>query len=230
MKPRGDSLMIAALLAFTASPLVAQEPVQTPDTSAQGYAPSAPTPPPPAPAATAAPAPAPAAAAPAPAAAPAATAPAAGRSVAEALGFVDVLPARSADRIRNDLESAKADEREADARISETSSDRAQTKAMVEVKKQEISTIDARIKLADKQKAEADKTTLEADKKVSEREKQFLERREALHAAELDQAKAAKKLAESDQKALELELSSPAAGTIGPRRPATPPPRCGRTR
>ena len=41
---------------------------------------------------------------------------------------------------------------------------------------------------------------------MSERQKQFLERREALHAAELDQAKAAKKVAETQQKALEMEL------------------------
>ncbi|HET9039713.1 MAG TPA: hypothetical protein VFN40_06065 [Gemmatimonadales bacterium] len=132
--------------------------------------------------------------------------PTAGRTVAEALGFIDVIPARSASRIRNELESAKAAEREADARVSEMSSQRAQTKAMIEVKKQEISTVDARIKLADKQKAEADKTTLAAEKKVAERQKQFLERREALHGAELDQAKAAKRQAQAEQKALEMEL------------------------
>ena len=77
---------------------------------------------------------------------------------------------------------------------------------MVEVKKQELSTVDARIKLAEKQKAEADKITLTAEKKVSERQKQFLERRQALHGAELDRAKAGKRLATAQQKALELEL------------------------
>jgi len=132
--------------------------------------------------------------------------PTAGRSVAEALGFIDVIPARSVERIRNELASANADEREADARISETTSQRERTKSMVEIKKRELSTVDARIKLADKQKAEADKTTLTAEKKVGERQKQFLERREALHGAELDQAKAAKRRAEAAQKALELEL------------------------
>ena len=81
------------------------------------------------------------------------TSPTAGRSVAEALGFIDVIPARSVERIRNELVSAKAAEREADARISETSSQRGATKAMVEVKKRELSTVEARIKLADKQKA-----------------------------------------------------------------------------
>ena len=157
MKSVVKALVIAALLAAAVSPLVAQEPVQAPDTSVQGYAPPAPT------------------------AAPAAqhrpcpggstrrgrvsTSPTAGRSVAEALGFIDVIPFRSVERIRTELESAKAEEREADARISETTSQRERTKSMVEVKKRELSTVDARIKLADKQKAEADKTTLTAEKK-----------------------------------------------------------------
>jgi hypothetical protein len=132
--------------------------------------------------------------------------PTAGRTVAEALGFIDVIPVRSAQRIQSELESARAAEREADARITETSSKRAETKAMVEVKKQEGSTVNARIKLADKQKQDADKVSLEAEKKITEQQKQFLERREALHAAELDQAKAAKRLAQADQKALEMEL------------------------
>ena len=102
MITRREGLVIAALLAVAASPLVAQEPVQAPDTSVQGYAPPPAAAPAPAPAA--APAPAPAAAA--PAAAPAS--PTAGRSVADALGFVDVIPARGADRIQNALGVAKA--------------------------------------------------------------------------------------------------------------------------
>jgi len=74
------------------------------------------------------------------------------------------------------------------------------------VKKQEVSTANARVKLADKQKNEADKTSSEVEKKLAERQKEFLERREALHGAELDQAKAAKRLAQAEQRALELEL------------------------
>jgi hypothetical protein len=122
------------------------------------------------------------------------------------MGFIDVIPARSPDRIQNELAAARNASREADARISEASSQQAQTKAMVDVKKQELSTVDARIKLADKEKQETDKITLEAEKKITVRQKQFLERRQALHAAELDRGKAAKKLAQAQQKALELEL------------------------
>jgi hypothetical protein len=209
VKVRREHLVIAALLAVAASPLAAQEPVQAPDSSVQGYAPGQPTPTPPPAAAPAPNTSAAPAAAPAPTAAAASgvpVSPTAGQSVAQALGFIDVIPARSTDRIQNELSNSKADEREADARIAEMSSQRAQTKAMIEVKKQEISTVDARIKLADKQKAEGDKTALEAEKKVAERQKQFLERREALRGAELDQAKAAKQLARAEQKALDLEL------------------------
>ena len=203
MKPRQVRLLVGALALGTFAPLAAQEPVQAPDT-AQGYAPTPPA---------SAPAPAPAAVPYVPpggsataAPAPAPVSPTAGRTVAQTLGFIDVIPARSPERIRNELASAQAAEREADARIGETSSQREQTKGMVEVKKQELSTVSARIKLADKQKNEADKVALEAEKKVGERQKQFLERRQALHSAELDRAKAAKAEAKAQQKALELEL------------------------
>jgi hypothetical protein len=126
--------------------------------------------------------------------------------VGEALGFVDVIPARSADRIRAELEAAKTAEREADARIAETSSQRAQTKALAEAKKQESNTVGARIKAADKSKNEAEKTANEAERKVIDTQRQFLQRREDLHAAEYDQAKAMKKFAVTSQSALQMEL------------------------
>lgn len=223
VKIRRHRYALVALLIGAVSPLAAQQPAPAPDSSAQGYAPATPAPtaaapaptpapavapaPTPTPPAAVAPAPAPAAATtPAPAAAAVPTSPTAGRTVAEALGFIDVIPVRSSQRIQTELEAAKAAEREADARIEEASSQRSQTKAMVEVKKQEGSTINARIKLADKQKQDADKASLEAEKTVTERQRQFLERREALHAAEVDQAKAAKRLAQSDEKALQMEM------------------------
>jgi hypothetical protein len=215
---RCKRLPVLALLLGAVIPLAAQQPAPAPDSTARGYAPTVPdsTPPSapaaaPAPAPTAAPAPAAAAApAPAPAAAPTpAAAPAsrtAGRSVAEALGFIDVIPARSVDRIKIELQAAQAADREADARIAEASSRRSQTKALIEAKKQEASGVDTRMKLAKKEKQEADKASLEAEKRVIERQREFLERRDALHSAEFDRGKAAKLLAQADQKALEMEL------------------------
>jgi hypothetical protein len=198
MRFRRESLRVLALLLGTLTPLAAQQPAPAADSSARGYAPAVPdSTPPPAPAA-AAPAVAPAAAAPVSATA--------GRTVAEALGFVDVIPARSADRIRVELEATRAADREADARIAEASSRRAETKALIEAKKQEASSVDTRLKQAKKGKQEADKASLEAEKRVVERQREFLERRDALHSAEFDRAKAAKLLALADQKALEMEL------------------------
>jgi hypothetical protein len=77
---------------------------------------------------------------------------------------------------------------------------------MVEVKKQEVSTIDARRKLAEKSKQEAERVSLEAEKKDAERHKLFLERRVSLHDAELDRAKAAVRVSEYTERALELEM------------------------
>lgn len=196
-------LLIGALVLGGSTQLLSQEPAPAPaapqgNDTTQGYAPGA------QPAApTAAPQPA-AAPAPQPAAAPA---PAPSRqTVAQALGFIDVIPARDPERIQRQLDLAKSNAREADANLAAATDMRARTKGMIEVKKQEISTIDARIKLADKSKQETDKITLNAEKKVNERQKTFLERREALHAAEIEEAKAAKKLADATTKSLELEL------------------------
>ena len=127
-------------------------------------------------------------------------------TVASALGFIDVLPARSPVRIQALLESAKAAERDADADLIQATDHKASTKGVTEVKKREISTIDARIKVADKSKQDAEKVSLEAEKKGLERQKDFLERRGALHSSEIDAAKAAKKLARVSQSGLELEL------------------------
>jgi hypothetical protein len=126
--------------------------------------------------------------------------------VAQALGFVDVIPAREPERIQRQIDLAKSNGREADATLQTASENRSKTKAMIDVKKQEISTIDARIKLADKSKNDAEKIPLNAEKKVNETQKAFLEKREALHASEIDEAKAAKQLANATIKALELEL------------------------
>ena len=138
---------------------------------------------------------------------PAPAAPAARRAdIAAQLGFIDVLPARSHDRIRADQDDARSDEREAEAEYAHHLDAKERTKAMVEVKKREISTLDARRKLAEKSKEEADKVMLKAEKKDAERHKQLLERRVQLHDAEADRAKSAKALADATRRALELEM------------------------
>jgi hypothetical protein len=205
-------LIVGAIVLGPMTRLHAQEPAPAaaPAPAPPASAPAA-TPAPvaaPAAAAVAAPAQAPAAApapvaAPAPAAAAAPTA--APQTVAQALGFIDVIPVRTTDRIQRQLDLARSNAREADANLTAATEAKARTKAMIEVKKQEISTIDARVKLADKSKQETDKITLNAEKKVAEVQKQFLESRLALHESEIDEAKSTKKLADATTRALELE-------------------------
>ncbi len=202
-----------------------QGPSSTITTTTTTTTPSAAAPPAaPAPAAIA---PAPAAAAPAPAAAAPAVAPAAAapppRTVGQMLGFIDVIPARAPERIQRQLDLAKIDAREADASRASASEMRGKTKGLIEVKKQEISGIDARMKVADKSKQETEKIMLGAEKKVAERQKEVLERREALHAAEIEEAKVARRLADASTRALDLELQLAQRRQSRPKAPAAEP-------
>jgi hypothetical protein len=79
------------------------------------------------------------------------------------------------------------------------------TKGLMTSKKQEISTIDGKRKVAEKNKQEGEKIALEAEKKDAERQKAFLERRLDLHEAEIDRAKAVQKMAAAMTRALQLE-------------------------
>ena len=196
----GGQLSVAAAQDTAAAPAQA-----TQDSTVQGYAPADAAP-------AAAPEPTPAAPTPTPAVAPAAApapTPAALNSRAAALsslGFVEILSPRSPDRIRRAIEDARLDQREAETEYKDQQALEGQVKAMVEVKKQEVSTLDAQRKLAEKSKQEAEVATFEAEKKDAERHKQFLEKRVSLHQAEKDAARARKSYAEATQKALELEL------------------------
>ena len=191
------ALVVGALLLRLPAVVAAQDTVQ-------GYAPAeaAPAPEP-------APAPAPAATAAPDAAAPAAAAAIAASGQANALkslGFLEILTPRSAERIQQEIEQTKLDASEADAEIKRLQGVEDQVKAMVQVKKQEASTLDAQKKMAEKAKNEAEVVSFEAEKKDAERHKQFLEKRVALHHAEKETAKSQKDLAEATRKSLELEL------------------------
>ena len=187
--PRAITLAVAAALIARAAGLHAQEPAparQAPDTSVKGYAPEAPEP--------------------APAAAPAAPAPvAAPVTIGSQLGFVDVLPTRSPEKIKSLLASAAGLEAEAGVELASAMSEKEKTKGLVASKKREISAIDGKRKEAEKSKQEGEKVALEAEKKDAERQKAFLERRLDLHEAEIDRAKAVQKMAASMTRALQLE-------------------------
>ena len=186
------ALIVGALLLRPLAVVAAQD---TSDT-VQGYAP-----------AEASPAPETAAAAAAATAAASATNPAANRANAlSSLGFVEILIPRPAGRLQREIEETKLDMMEADSEIKQRQGLEDQVKAMAEVKKQEISTLEAQRKLAEKAKNDAEVASFEAEKRDAERHKQFLDKQVSLHQAEKETAKARKSLAEATQKALELEL------------------------
>ena len=186
------ALVVGALLLRPLAVVAAQD---TSDT-VQGYAPAE-SPPAPETAAAAAPA----------AAAASATNPAANQANAlSSLGFVEILIPRPAGRLQREIEETKLDMMEADSEIKQRQGLEDQVKAMAEVKKQEISTLDAQRKLAEKAKNDAEVASFEAEKRDAERHKQFLDKQVSLHQAEKETAKARKSLAEATRKALELEL------------------------
>ena len=186
------ALVVGALLLRPLAVVAAQD---TSDT-VQGYAPAE-SPPAPETAAAAAPG----------AAAASATNPAANQANAlSSLGFVEILIPRPAGRLQREIEETKLDMMEADSEIKQRQGLEDQVKAMAEVKKQEISTLDAQRKLAEKAKNDAEVASFEAEKRDAERHKQFLDKQVSLHQAETETAKARKSLAEATRKALELEL------------------------
>jgi hypothetical protein len=122
------------------------------------------------------------------------------------LPAIHVVPARNDEFLRRALEDAEMHEREAEATLSRATEERAQTKARIEVKKRELETIDARIKLAEKEKDEAGKVALKADRRAGEAERRLAERLDAVYESEIELAKKSRDLARADQKAVELEL------------------------
>jgi chromosome segregation ATPase len=117
-----------------------------------------------------------------------------------------LVPPRGIDRIEADLELVKNDARFRDADKAAATDHRARAEAETEVKKHEISTIEARMKLADKEKNQAEKSSLAAQKKVAEQERQLLERRAELAKTEIDVADKRAEFARASRTALESEL------------------------
>jgi hypothetical protein len=119
---------------------------------------------------------------------------------------ITVVPARSEDYLRDALEDARRHDREADATLGRATEERAQAKARIEVKKREIATIEARRKLAGREKNESAKLALDVEKRAAEGERKLAERLDAVYESEIELARKARELARADQRALELEL------------------------
>ena len=117
-----------------------------------------------------------------------------------------LIPPRSTDRIQAEIDLAKRNARLADADKTAALDRKSTAEAQTEVKKHEISTIEARMKLADKEKNEAQKASLASEKTVAQRDKERLERFADLVSAEAEVADKRAASARAGQKALEAEL------------------------
>jgi hypothetical protein len=117
-----------------------------------------------------------------------------------------LVPPRGADRIEAELQSAKRNARLADADKRAALDRKSRAEAQTEVKKHEISTIEAKMKLAGKEKNEAQKASLASEKTVAERDKERLERLADLVSSEVEVADKRAEFARAGQKALEAEL------------------------
>jgi hypothetical protein len=117
-----------------------------------------------------------------------------------------LVPPRGADGIQAEIDLAKRNARLADADKTAALDRKSKAEAQTEVKKHEISTIEARMKLADKEKNEAQKASLASEKTVAERDKERLERLADLVSAEVEVADKRAAFSRAGQKALEAEL------------------------
>ena len=120
---------------------------------------------------------------------------------------MNLVPPRSQDRIEADLDLAKRNARLGDADKAAALDRKSRAEAETEVKKHEISTVEARMKLADKEKNEAKKASLASEKTVAEQDRQLLARLAELANAEVDVADRRAAFARAEQKALEAELA-----------------------
>jgi hypothetical protein len=127
-------------------------------------------------------------------------------AVVPAAPAIRVVPVRSEDFLRRALDDARMHQEEAEATLARAADEREQSKARIEVKKRELSTIEARRKLADKEKNESAKIGLQGEKRAAESEKKLAERLDAVYESEIELAKKARDLARADQRALDLEL------------------------
>jgi hypothetical protein len=119
---------------------------------------------------------------------------------------VTVVPIRSERFLRDALADTKMHDREAEATLSRATEERARARARIEVKKREIATIDARRKLADREKNESAKAGLAIEKRAAEAERKLAERLDAVYESEIELARKSRDLARAEERALELEL------------------------
>jgi hypothetical protein len=117
-----------------------------------------------------------------------------------------VLPLRTESQLQQAMSAAGTDLQRAQARLSTATHKNARLKAMAQQSRVELRDIEAKRKLADKEKRKADQAVLEAEKRAAERQTRWAEKVEAIGDAEQDTAREACLVAFAKHQALEREL------------------------
>lgn len=107
--------------------------------------------------------------------------------------------------IRGELDQFAMLASAADADLNAAKSRRAQAKTTVDIKKREIETLEARIKVAKKAQDEPTRLSFEAEKKRQESMREYFEKAENVEEAAMDEAKARGEYARASTRALQLE-------------------------
>ena len=126
---------------------------------------------------------------------------------AETDSLLVLIPLRSIDEIRRDLNAANARRSEAETRTARARVLQGRARTELDVNRAELDVIQSRFKLAKQEKDAARKSELERQRKFAQLERRLLERRETLRQQEIDLAAADRDLAEATAKARDAELA-----------------------
>ena len=117
-----------------------------------------------------------------------------------------IVPGRSADEIKADLQRAEEDKKRAGKVISDAQARDKQSSGWVKQHKAEIKTAKDKIKAAKKEKRESDFIGLQAERKQLELVEDYLKTVAAVRKTEVNQGRAMKNIAEAGQQAFSAEL------------------------
>ncbi len=126
---------------------------------------------------------------------------------AETDSLLVLVPLRSIEEIRRDLDAANARRSEAETRTARARVLQGRARTELDVNRAELDVIQSRLKLAKQEKDVPRKTELERQRKSAQLERNLLERRETLRQQEIDLAAADRDLAEATAKARDAELA-----------------------
>ena len=121
--------------------------------------------------------------------------------------LIALVPLRPEAEIQAELDDARRDQRSAEGSVRLAEDLRSRAKARLDINKQDVQSIEARIKLARQEKDEARRVSLEAERARMRRDRELLEKREEMRSTEISTAKDAAELAKASIRALEAELA-----------------------